>query len=385
MIKIQGTRILVLLCIVSICSSHSLSVNLTTNSVFAQSQSNLSPEVKQAIELLQSDRLIEATELLQQAVKKNKDDAEGWQFLGVVLFRQGKVDDAKRAFDQSVRLSPNSAAPHNGLASCFLQLGKLRDAEKEAQQALKLNPHSDEARYFLAAVRLKDGDSFGAVEEVEKAIEANRSFAAAFTLKNQALIEIFSRVIDPSLQPNEGSEREQGLILAGLGFEPIQSAPKREAHIDQGKRFDKALEVIERSIQLTPQAQDAKHWQALAESLRYWKPWIQGDDKKPSTPVVVPIDKISSRPRILNAPEVRGVSANLNATAILLALLTDEGKVLHTLVTRRPGQGLVPLMLSVTEKITFIPATRDGKNVATVIMLKYKIAGGRVEVSLAEK
>lgn len=350
-----------------------------------QSSSTISSDVQQAIEMLQKNQIPAAIELLQQAVKKNSQDAEGWQFLGVAFFRQGKAEDAKRAFEQSARLRPNSAAPHNGLASCFLQLGKLREAEKEAQQALKLNPQSDEARYFLAAVRLKDGDAFGAVEEVEKAIQINPSFTTALALKNQALVEVFSRVIDPALQPNEDVEREQGLILTMLGFGPIQSAVKREAHIDQGKRFDKAIETFERSIQNTPQAQEAGQWRSLVESLRYWKPWIQNDDKKPASPVVVPMNKVNVRPRILSSPEVRGISTNIDATAIVLVLLAADGKVLHRLITRRPGQGLAPFVLSLTDKTTFTPATRDGQNVATMAILKYRITGGRIGISLADK
>lgn len=383
--QITQTHIFLFLCLSVTFSSRTFANDRTWPSTVPQSQSTISPEAQKAIELLQESQISAAIELLQQAVKKNSDDAESWQFLGVALSRQGKIEDARRAFEQSVRLRPNSVAPHNGLASCYLQLGKLREAEKEAQQALKLNPQSDEARYFLAAVRLKNGDAVGAIEEAEKAIQINSLFTAVFALKHQALLEVFSRVIDPTFYSNENAEREQGLVWAMLGFAPIESAVKREALIDQGKRFDRAIETIERSIQNTPQAQETGQWKALAESLRFWKPWIQNEDIKPSSPAVVPIQKVNVRPRILSTPEVRGISANIDASATVLVLLTADGKVLHQLITRRPGQGLTPFVLSLTDKITFAPATRDGQNVATMAILKYKIAGGRVETSLVGK
>lgn len=374
------------LCLIFIFPISSSAEILKSFSPIKQTPTTLSVDVRQSIELLQGNRIAEAIELLQRAVKKNGEDAEAWQYLGVALSRQGKNDDARRAFEQVVRLRPESAAPHNGLASGFLQSGKLKEAEKAAQQALKLNPQSDEARYFLAAVRLKEGNIFDAVEEAEKAIEANPSFAAASALKNQAIIEIFSRVIDPKLQPNPAFERDQALIWTGiLEMAPPESAVKREARIDQGKGFDRAVEVLERSFQRTPQAKEAVQWKEMAESLRFWKPWIIDLEKKPLTSVIVPLEKVTSGPRIIQMPEIRNLPAGPDTTAILLIVLSEQGKILHKLVMRRPGQGLAPLVLSLTEKIVFAPANRNGQNVTTITTLKYKISGGRIEVSTPDK
>lgn len=351
-----------------------------------QSPAALSPEVRQSVDLIQNNKLAEAIELLQGAVKKNSEDAEAWQYLGVALSRQGKIDDARRAYEQAVRLRPESPAPRTGLAHCFLLSGKLQEAEKEAQKALKLNPKSDEARYFLAAVRLNEGKTFDAVQEVEKAIEINPSFTAAFALKTQALIEVFSRVIDPSLKIDEAFQRDTTFILLhyfGMASDP--AIAKRNFQLEQGERFDRALAVIERALSRTPQAMDAGLWREMVESLRYWKPWILDYDKKPANPPIAPLNKVTNRPRILQAPEVRGVSSGTDATATFLIAISEDGKVLHKLMTRRPGMGLAPLVLSLTEKITFAPATQDGRNVATIALLKYRISEGRVEISMPDK
>jgi Flp pilus assembly protein TadD len=197
----------------SIMSIQGMASDLNIVRSVGQSPAALSPEVRQSVDLIQNNKLAEAIELLQGAVKKNSEDAEAWQYLGVALSRQGKIDDARRAYEKAARLRPESPAPRTGLAHCFLLSGKLQEAEKEAQKALKLNPKSDEARYFLAAVRLNEGKSFDAVEEVEKAIEINPSFTAAFALKTQALIEVSSRVIDPSLKIDEAFQRDTAFIL----------------------------------------------------------------------------------------------------------------------------------------------------------------------------
>jgi tetratricopeptide (TPR) repeat protein len=370
----------------SILSIQAMASGLDIVRIFSQSPATLSLEVRQSIDLIQNNKLAEAIELLQSAVKKNSEDADAWQYLGVALSRQGKTDEARRAYEQAARLRPDSAAPHTGLAHCFLLSGKIQEAEKAAQRALKLNPKSDEARYFLATIRLNAGKPFDAVEEVEKAIELNPSFAAAFALKTRALIEVFSRVIDPKLNIDEAIVREQTFIFNyHFGMMYDQAAAKKNFQIEQGERFDRAIEVLDRALSGAPQAQDAVVWRQMAESLRYWKPWILDYDKKPANPPVAPLNKLTSRPRIIQAPEFRGVPSGPAITATTLVLLSEDGKVLHKLMTRRAGLGLSPLVLSLTEKITFAPATQDGRNVATIALLKYKFVEGRVEISMPDK
>ena len=355
----------------SILSIQATASGLDIVRTIRQSPATPSPEVRQSIDLIQNNKLAEAIELLQGAVKKNREDADAWQYLGVALSRQSKTDEARRAYEQAARLLPDSAAPHTGLAHCFLLSGKIQEAEKAAQRALKLNPKSDEARYFLATIRLNEGKPFDAVEEVEKAIELNPSFAAAFALKTRALIEVFSRVIDPKLQIDEEFQRRQSFIFTHF-FEMMSdlSAAKREFQLEQGERFDRAIEVLDRAHSRAPQAQDAVMWREMAESLRYWKPWILDYDKKPANPPVAPLNKLTSKPRIIQAPEFRGVPSGPAITATTLVLLSEDGKVLHKLMTRRAGLGLSPLVLSLTDKITFAPATQDGRNVATIALLK---------------
>jgi tetratricopeptide (TPR) repeat protein len=351
-----------------------------------QSPATSSPEVRQSIDLIQNNKLAEAIELLQAAVKKNSEDGEAWQYLGVALSRRGKIDDAKRAYEQAARLRPDSAVPHTGLAHCFLLSGKIQEAEKAAQKALKINPKSDEARYFLATVRLNEGKAFDAAEEVEKAIELNPSFTEAFALKTRSLIEVFSRVIDPSLQIDEAFQRGQTLILTNfLGMMTDLTAAKKNFQLEQGERFDRAIEVLDRALGRTPKAQQAGIWREMAESLRYWKPLILDSDKKPANPPIVSLNKVTGRPRIIQAPDVSGVLSGPEVTATMLVVLSEDGKVLHKLMTRRPGLALTPLVLTLTEKITFAPATLDGQNVATIALLKYRISGGRVDISIPDK
>jgi len=370
----------------SILSIQAMASGLSAFRIIGQSPATPSPEVRQSVDLIQNNKLAEAIELLQGAVKKNSEDADAWQYLGIALSRQGKIDDARRAYEQAARLRPDSAAPHTGLAHCFLLSGKIQEAEKEAQKALKLDPKSDEARYFLATVRLNEGKPFDAVEEVEKAIELNPSFAAAFALKTRSLIEVFSRVIDPNLKIDEAFERGQTVILTNyLGMMSDLTAAKKNFQLEQGERFDRAIEALDRALSSAPQAQDAVVWREMAESLRYWKPWILDYDKKPANPPVVPINKLTSRPRIIHAPELRGIPSAPDVTATILVVLSEDGKVLYKLMARRAGLGLSPLVLSLTEKIAFAPATQDGRNVATIALLKYKFVEGRVEISMPDK
>src|SRR5215510_7830656 len=100
------TRV-VFLC--SILSIQTMASGLNAVRIVGQSPATPSPEVRHSVDLIQNNKLAEAIELLQGAVKKNNEDADAWQYLGIALSRQGKIDDAIRAYEQAARLRPDSA------------------------------------------------------------------------------------------------------------------------------------------------------------------------------------------------------------------------------------------------------------------------------------
>lgn len=358
--------------------NHLLSVNPQVKSV-------VSDEVQQAITNLQKNRLPEAIELLQQAIKQNVNDADAWQYLGIASFRIGKIEVAKQAFEKSISLRSDVATSHTGLASCFLALNKTNEAEKEARLALKINPRSDEARYFLSAIKLKIEDFNNAIIEADNALEINPAFKEALTLKNLAVFEIFSRVIDPNFRIDKSFEREQALNYMLFGMTPNFDNSKTQFKISQAGRFNNALEVFNNAMKRTPNTDEVKKWQSLIDSISFWKPWILDLDKKPLSSDLVQLNKTTIKPKLLKVPEVTNLSSQIDTITTLLVIVTPEGSILHPLFTLPPYYGLAPLILSITDKITLSPAQLKGKPVTTMTILRFEISGGRCSVSIPEQ
>jgi tetratricopeptide (TPR) repeat protein len=363
-------------------------VSARTNSLFpidVQDKKIAPDEVQHAVEYLQKNRLPEAIELLQKATKQNINDADAWQYLGIATFRAGNIEVAKQAFEKAISLRSDVATSHTGLASCFLALNKTTEAEKELRLALKIHPRSDEARYFLSAIKLKLEDFDNAVIEADNALEINPAFKEALSLKNLAIFEIFSRVIDPNFRIDKSFEREQALNYMLFGMTPNFDNSKTQFKISQAGRFNHALEVFNNATKKSPNTDEFKKWQSLIDSINFWKPWLLDLDKKPLSSELVQLNKTTIKPKLLKVPEVTNLSTQIDTITTLLVIVTPEGTILNPLFTLPPYYGLAPLILSIVDKITLSPAQLKGKPVTTMTVLRIEISRGHCSVSIPEQ
>jgi tetratricopeptide (TPR) repeat protein len=86
----------------------------------------------------QTDRLAEALELIQRAVKAEPDNPSFLDSLGWAYFKLDKLADAERHLTDAVRRNPSSATIQEHLGDLYQRLGKTEDARAAWQKALKL-------------------------------------------------------------------------------------------------------------------------------------------------------------------------------------------------------------------------------------------------------
>jgi Flp pilus assembly protein TadD len=60
--------------------------------------------------------------------------------LGILLYTQGRRDEAEVAFREAMRLDPQWSRPHSDLAILYRLEGRVDQAEQEARRALELDP-----------------------------------------------------------------------------------------------------------------------------------------------------------------------------------------------------------------------------------------------------
>jgi Flp pilus assembly protein TadD len=92
-----------------------------------------------------------------QALRLVPDDPEAQNNLGIVLARQGRLDEAGARFQQALRLKDDYPDAHNNLGNVLEKQDKLDEAMACYQQALRLKPHYPEAHYNLGIVLARQG------------------------------------------------------------------------------------------------------------------------------------------------------------------------------------------------------------------------------------
>jgi len=126
---------------------------------------------------LQEIRVLAADQHYAQALKQldeflatHPDDVEARLFKGVILTRQGNIDEAIATFDQLSKDRPELPEPLNNLAVLYAAQGRYEDSRKVLLRAIELEPRYDTAQENL-------GDVYAKL--------ANIAYERAFTLNNK--------------------------------------------------------------------------------------------------------------------------------------------------------------------------------------------------------
>lgn len=91
--------------------------------------------------------------------------------LGVVLSRQGQLDNAERHFRQAAELRPSLAQAHLGLGDVALKRDQVALAREHYQRAAQCDPRSIRAQSSLANALLALDDRSGAISAYRRALE----------------------------------------------------------------------------------------------------------------------------------------------------------------------------------------------------------------------
>lgn len=114
------------------------------NSVFALS--NL------GVIRFRQERVEDAEKALQSALAADPQDAFSLSVLGIVHYRQGRYDDAVSVLTRAITLNPNNHETHNYLGITYSQKGYQEAAEKELLKAIEIKPDYADAHFNLAVV-----------------------------------------------------------------------------------------------------------------------------------------------------------------------------------------------------------------------------------------
>lgn len=312
----------------------------------AQTVSTDSPQRLRGIELYGQKDYREAARLLKQAVKKDKNDADAWYYLGLALLQNPKaLKDASKAFETATKLRPNFAAAHAGFAYLLLVRNKNDDAAREAQAAVSLDPNIPDAYYILGVTRLRAGAREEALKNAETAIKLQPQLAAAYLLKSEALVRSYGP--DSLVSPDDASSESRN------------------------ERYRQAAEALEKYLQLDPSNPEHATWAQQLEGLRFFANTAKPGEKK----LVFSGKEVTTRVRIISKPEPAYTEAarvnGVTGTVVLRCIFSADGVVRHFLIISALPLGLTEQAIKAGRRIKFVPATFEGHPVSMYVQLEY--------------
>jgi len=116
---------------------------------------------------------------LQSALTVDPGDAAVLSTLGVVYYRQNRLDEAEGALRKAIAAAPNDSQARAVLGVVYYRKGKVEDAYGELTRAVALNPRNAEAHNYLGIVMAEKGWTTAAEQEATRAIELNPQYADA--------------------------------------------------------------------------------------------------------------------------------------------------------------------------------------------------------------
>jgi tetratricopeptide (TPR) repeat protein len=99
--------------------------------------------------------------------------------LGVVLWNQGKIQEAIGHFNEAVRIQPYSEETHHNLGLALVQQGKLEEAITHWKRALQIKPDYPEAHYNWGLALEQMGRNNDAIGQYEQALRLKPDLLAA--------------------------------------------------------------------------------------------------------------------------------------------------------------------------------------------------------------
>jgi predicted Zn-dependent protease len=187
-------------------------------------------------------RLPEAVTLYRQALRQQPDWAEGWFFLGSILYETEKPLECSEAFGQFTRLQPKVSAGFAFLGLCLYQLNSYSSSLRALNQAERLGlPQgeqlTDVASYHASLLYIKD-------QNFERALQILNFFSRRETIDPKIIEAAGIAALRKAIFPAELATDDRELVYR-VGRAVLTAGARRARE---------AGEMLEAAIQDYPAA-----------------------------------------------------------------------------------------------------------------------------------
>jgi len=207
-----------------------------------------------------------ALELVLKAIKINSNVPKYYNTFGVILAQADREQGAIKAYRKAIELDNNYEVAYNNLGNSLQKQNDYAESIEYYVRAIKINPDYAEAYNNLATAFYKLGDFNGAIENCRKAIKLKDNYAEAYNT--------LAAVLQAEQRFDEAIECYD---------KTVEYAPDyAEAYYSRGMSYLRKGEFAK--------GWDDYQWRLKTEktkvTLRYDKPWWQGEDFQGKTLLV---------------------------------------------------------------------------------------------------
>jgi tetratricopeptide (TPR) repeat protein len=235
----------------------------------------------------QNKNLADAIISLNRALELDPRNAQALSNLGIVRFESDDYDAAVEAYRKAISLNPNFPEAYNNLGNALRKLGETDEASKAYQNALSLREHYPEAYNNLGTLLREQHKPEQAEHALKKAIAQNPRYVEAYN-NLAAIYHAEFKDVEALAQLAEALKIEGGNSRSLLLTARIQS---RRQNYDSAEKackivlardptngealtvlggikheldeFDEALAVLEKAIELHPDAPEARNYYGI--------------------------------------------------------------------------------------------------------------------------
>ena len=126
---------------------------------------------KQAREFVDEENFEEEIKILDQILKLDPNDAEGWHNRGTALLALEKYNEAINSFDKAIVINPNHENAWFNKAQTLTKLKKFKGSVESYQKLLEINPNDSQALSEMGNVFLELEDWDEAIKILNKALD----------------------------------------------------------------------------------------------------------------------------------------------------------------------------------------------------------------------
>ncbi|HUI06507.1 MAG TPA: tetratricopeptide repeat protein [Verrucomicrobiae bacterium] len=112
-------------------------------------------------------------------LKLEADNVVALSNLGVIRYKQGRLDEAERDLRKAVAAAPNDSNTRSLLGVIYFRKGLIEESFNELTRAVALDPRNAEAHNYLGIVLSEKGWGAAGEQEIRRAIELDPQYADA--------------------------------------------------------------------------------------------------------------------------------------------------------------------------------------------------------------